>query len=38
MIATKGDALLSKLISEAVGTASIIKVEKTHRTESYVEV
>ena len=38
MIATKGDRHLSELISEAVSKSELIKVEKTQRTESYVEV
>ena len=32
MIATKGDKVLSKLISEAVSKTDLIKVEKTQRT------
>jgi len=38
MIATKGDHLLSNLISEAIGKSNLIKVEKTHLSDSYVEV
>ena len=38
MIATKGDTKLSELISEAVSKSDLIKVEKTQKTESYVEV
>lgn len=32
MIATKGDSLLSDLISEAVSKSELIKVEKTQKT------
>lgn len=38
MIATKGDELLSRLISEAVVKSDLIKVEKAEKTQSYVEV